>query len=152
MPREEWHNINSLFVGLGQGQQQQAERHKLLRRCVDCSRPAQALRLLHLLETDLSGAPDKRSGETALMYAVRQGNIAAVEVLLEVGVKHDLRNSQGKTALDLAEETAQSVMQGMLGAYAAQPRVPSPRKVPGPKSAAILKKARDEASKEGSSG
>jgi hypothetical protein len=86
------------------------------------------------------------------MYAVRQGNIAAVQVLLEVGVKHDLRNSQGKTALDVAAETAQPAMQGMLGAYAAQPREPSPRKVPGPKSAGILKKARDKANKEGSSG
>ena len=75
LPRPEWPHINVLFVGLGQGIQQPAERHRLLRRCVDCSRPDDALRLVQLLGADMSGAADKASGETALMYAVRQRNL-----------------------------------------------------------------------------
>jgi endonuclease-3 len=76
LPRPEWPHINVLTVGLGQGIQQPAERHRLLRRCVDCSRPSDALRLVHLLGADISSAADKVSGDTALMYAVRQRNLA----------------------------------------------------------------------------
>jgi len=75
LPRPEWPHINVLIVGLGQGIQQPAERHRLLRRCVDCSRPGDALRLVHLLGADLSSAADKASGDTALMYAVRKRNL-----------------------------------------------------------------------------
>jgi len=107
LPRSEWPHVNVLFVGLGQGTQQPAERHRLLRRCVDCSRPADALRLVHRIGADVSGAADKVSGETALMHAVRQGNLVAVETLVDLGVKLDLRNSEGKTALDIAKDAAQ---------------------------------------------
>lgn len=127
LPRSEWHNVNSLFVGLGQGIQQPAERHKLLRRCVDSSQAAEALRLVYRLGCDVSGAADKASAETPLIYAVRQGNVEAVETLLDVGVQHELRNNEGKTALDLAQEiksteSCRAKMLAALTAYAANPR------------------------------
>lgn len=51
LPREHWPHVNLMFVGFGQ--QLQQERAKLLRRCcLDCSRPADALRLVFRL-----GAP-----------------------------------------------------------------------------------------------
>jgi hypothetical protein len=58
-----------------QGTQQPADRHRLMQRCVDCSRPADALRLVHLLGADVSGAADRTTAVTPLIYAVRQRNL-----------------------------------------------------------------------------
>ena len=119
LPREEWGKVNVLFVGLGQGTQQPAERHRLLRRCIDCSRPTDALRLVHSLGTDISSAASTdAAGETALMYSVRQKNLEAARVLLELGAKPQLRDASGKTALDLALETRQPKLEKVLAAAA----------------------------------
>ena len=47
MPREVWPEVNVLLVGLGQ--EVQAERAKLLRKCVRSSDPLRALRLAETL-------------------------------------------------------------------------------------------------------
>ena len=47
MPREVWEDVNLILVGLGQ--EVQTEKAKLLSKCCECSRPADALRLAALL-------------------------------------------------------------------------------------------------------
>jgi endonuclease-3 len=44
LPRDRWPDVNALWVGFGQELRQ--EKEKLLRKCLACSRPAAALRLL----------------------------------------------------------------------------------------------------------
>jgi hypothetical protein len=46
--------------------------------------------------------------------------VQAVETLLSLGVKHELRDATGRTALDHARETEQRLVHDALVAYAAQ--------------------------------
>jgi len=51
LPREKWAEVNVLWVGIGQETQQQKE--KALRKALDCSRPADALRLIRRLRLNV---------------------------------------------------------------------------------------------------
>jgi ankyrin repeat protein len=46
----------------------------------------------------------KSLDETALMWAVRKGNIDAVSMLLDLGADISLSNCDGETALELAND------------------------------------------------
>jgi hypothetical protein len=50
LPRDYWPNVNVLWVGMGQEVQQFQD--KLLRKCLDCSRPMEALKLIKRLGLD----------------------------------------------------------------------------------------------------
>merc|ERR1712224_221858 len=50
-PREYWPEINLIWVGMGQ--ELQTEKPKLINKCLKCSDPAQALRLLRKLGLDV---------------------------------------------------------------------------------------------------
>ena len=52
------------------------------------------------LELDLANA----DGRTALMIAARRGHANLVELLLELGAKPDLKDAEGNTALNMADE------------------------------------------------
>ena len=51
LPRNKWSEINYLWVGFGQEVQQQQE--KMLRKCLDCSSPSEALKLVKKLRLDV---------------------------------------------------------------------------------------------------
>lgn len=51
LPRNKWSEINYLWVGFGQEVQQQQE--KMLRKCLDCSSPSEALQLVKKLRLDV---------------------------------------------------------------------------------------------------
>ena len=47
---------------------------------------------------------DDYNGETALMYAARNGHTEVVATLLESGARVDIESSNGETASNLADE------------------------------------------------
>ena len=51
LPRNKWSEINYLWVGFGQEVQQQQE--KMLRKCLECSSPSEALKLVKKLRLDV---------------------------------------------------------------------------------------------------
>lgn len=57
LPRDHWPTVNLLWVGFGQEIQQ--FKPKMLRKAIDCSRPAEALRLLRRLGLDYNKEAEK---------------------------------------------------------------------------------------------
>jgi ankyrin repeat protein len=54
------------------------------------------------------------NGWTALMWATQNGHKEAVEALLTAGAKVDIKNNDGKTALDIAIANKQAEIKGLL--------------------------------------
>lgn len=76
LPREYWENVNLLWVGLGQEVQQYPE--KLLRKCLDCSRPEDALKLMKRLGMDLKKVATKMEcleEVNAILKASKKSNL-----------------------------------------------------------------------------
>ena len=57
-----------------------------------------------------------KDGETALMVAAGKGRIDAVKALIEAGADVNAKNSEGKTALDVAKsDEVKAILQQALG-------------------------------------
>eukprot|EP00929_Paragymnodinium_shiwhaense_P008728 TRINITY_DN112694_c0_g1_i1.p1 TRINITY_DN112694_c0_g1~~TRINITY_DN112694_c0_g1_i1.p1 ORF type:complete len:594 (-),score=87.01 TRINITY_DN112694_c0_g1_i1:68-1849(-) len=72
----------------------------------------QILRLLEYFGADLSVVDDSKT--TPLHRAAQGGKPQAVRHLLEKGVKHNLRDKEGKTALDLAVQNNEKAVERMI--------------------------------------
>jgi len=101
LPYSEWASVNLLLVGLGQ--QLQHARARLLRRCFEVARPAEALRLLGRLGADLA-AREKETGQGALHWAAAGGEVPALRFLL--GRLRPHRDSAGRWPWDVAAPSA----------------------------------------------
>lgn len=61
---------------------------------------------------------------TALHHAARRGDEEMIIFLLEKGAKQDIKNSKGKTALNLAEEEGHDVVASILRAHQSHVQTP----------------------------
>jgi len=91
--------------------------------------------VMYTLSLDPAIDPDYRdqSGNTALHYAAIAGAADAARALLAAGAHPDIRNKEGKTPLDKAQEQERAaVVQLLKGAHGAQPAIPTlpPIKLP----------------------
>eukprot|EP00300_Choanocystis_sp_HF-7_P004542 c13522_g1_i1.p1 GENE.c13522_g1_i1~~c13522_g1_i1.p1 ORF type:complete len:446 (+),score=94.52 c13522_g1_i1:159-1340(+) len=131
LPRDLWGQVNLLFVGFGQ--QLQADQMRLVWRAVHASDPQFALRLVIRLGAKID-AIDKKAegGPTALTHAARQGDAAAVALLLEHGADPYKRDGSGTCAADLKvggeagrliEEKAQRKGRKKVSKRSAEPQV-----------------------------
>ena len=69
LPRDRWSTVNVLWVGFGQEVQQ--FKPKVIRKALDCSRPADALRLLKRLGVDLKKEGEKMGVEEEIKHAMK---------------------------------------------------------------------------------
>jgi uncharacterized protein len=61
-------------------------------------------------------AANKRGGDTALHIAVKAGNNPLVRALLELGADQTIKDSNGKTPLDVAKEETAAILKGFTAA------------------------------------
>lgn len=69
LPKELWPTVNVLWVGFGQEVQQ--FKPKIIRKSLDCSRPADALRLIRRLGVDLKKEGAKMGVEDEIKQALK---------------------------------------------------------------------------------
>lgn len=76
----------------------------------DAQTAADITQIVILLLGEGSVDTQTKCGETLLMYAARRGNICLAEYLIDRGCDMDIRDNQGKTAMDYAIEANQQDM------------------------------------------
>lgn len=75
---------------------------------------AALMKLILKKQKSLLNTPDNE-GTTPLMEAAKYGTKETIEVLLKAGAKKDLKNKQGQTALDIAQENKNEDAIKLLG-------------------------------------
>ena len=83
-----------------QSQRKQVELPELMR----CSADGDFLRAKELLDYKVDVNARSRSGNTALMYAARNGHLNIVKLLLESGADPSIKSNRGLTAVGIADE------------------------------------------------
>ncbi|RTL00746.1 MAG: ankyrin repeat domain-containing protein, partial [Proteobacteria bacterium] len=96
---------------------------------IEAARTNNLLKLLTLINECVDINQVNSSGTTPLIQATSSGHYAAVEILIQLGAKLEIKNAQGLTAIEVAKLFGHQHIEEMLLRYSNKSNLLSPEEL-----------------------